>query len=1668
MIYAEDGNALSWAQERQRPLDPMYSLYEFLSTMPLYAKKELFQSMNRVLDNHVISDVFTTSSQMRWAVGVIRLGLQLPLEDLDIINSAFKQYSDVIFTLHRLRFNDNLMDENITTEMLSEYAALEVLKRPSVLFNPRLFFENDLPDQTVRNMGGQIHYKTAESFVFHGKKGSKEGQASEGDPGKQGTSTSYPNSPTQESHPYINDKYNATRRLRGVSSAVAIGNHSNQQQQQQQEQQQRSGDDHSSEDSQRQTLRGAARTHQALELWDRYVGFLTHVLRVYSTMMRGLQPLVSEQVTNEIFRSIISVIDMILSQGGTNPRLKEWTARYRDVIGEDIWDRTWATIGNRLETPAIKLLLDVWGRIISKHRVACSQLVTNVRYWLHRDRFVEVWMLLIDQISQRVLRMHYPHDTSIGVDKIYVRFADFSMTTTTTDEDAVFILTAFARTKVDFELIKNRGYYMYALEVCTIIERILAIKKVLLIDGKQYVQYPPTANYILHYFGDALFSMARRQYIPSREFIIAKQRVMTVLTRMLTLEECPHDKILPQNCMRILQTFHQAVAQNREAQATLPNIPALLKNTPLVRPLIPRLFDLVCHVLPKERYATLILDERVTRHYAYEALSALIAFVGYYHSLSQSDLIADLDRLLRKHLDNQIKDVVGCAQLGYLRNSCESLIRRIERCRFKKSAEKDPTFKRYLRFIFQTLTLSVVTENDTENMQYLTCIILTFLYQYSRYCSGYVETFINFYIEQLKSTKSDMLSTVYTYGLTQAAMITWTSSLSRNQIQRITTAIIDMLANCDNNLHRYTCWNPYHQLFISSLRCLISWVSILSDSKLLAPVSLNKLVDLLTRCNGFISQAQPKQNFDKPKSGFRLQLVTSNLEANTAEESADLLNKSSQSEGSLTDSNAETITSFTMHDLFGKSAKIALPEIGLNKPAEKIYTLSNTLYTTLNTTIAVFSTTILRGMDTMQYYAKHIPTDVYTTRQAIHHRSLPKTKSILKYFCPQVADLLEGYVPTSIRFFSVFHRAIYTVINLKKYSNGKWSDSVLFTTSRYAGGSKQWLTFLKHPKASKVQRTDCDLECSSDTTPLPWIRLGNDVMYPESVKKKLRFSDALENLRGAKSQVDDASEQAIEQATATDYKRLHENRNAPDVQFAPAQPSEQPLRGNTYDRPTCALFFGIDFSLLRIIEPILSDLDQLDDLDRPFSAHAGIIYLQSPDSLSTQRDICKGPLRGTSVEFSRFLSLLNRLHLSPAELLKRRSSLPLLRYVFAIKGFKVCYNLAPNISSLISGEPMSPEDNVEFYQLLRQRGIAVLWFDSHPGSLNTDLAWQFIDRLRSYTEKPRRKFSDDEYLQPSNPNAEKQSSGLDSPPATGPPPPSDQASRPSSADPSSSVTGSLLDYRYTASHSNVKQTAKKTLVAKMFHIKRQAHLSPNNELYRCCSEPGITLSKWPPKRAVKPTTPESVRSARTGVSVSTKVQPPESEAGIHSKGKQPLGTRSMPKDTPLGPLEKFLKASTRQNSAAYQAQPGHNDISRQAPGVTEECSDSEPRVRILIALAPVVDTNGRLLKVAVSTTGGPDKLNRDFARMTGPLMSNMVVESKYIAQILSATILDASANMASLHNDDFSMVYKRMEMIKNIIDKYSIKHESISSAHKFMFPVGTSGVQSTFHIHQNT
>ncbi|KAJ2010226.1 hypothetical protein GGI14_006490, partial [Coemansia sp. S680] len=157
---------------------------------------------------------------------------------------------------------------------------------------------------------------------------------------------------------------------------------------------------------------------------------------------------------------------------------------------------------------------------------------------------------------------------------------------------------------------------------------------------------------------------------------------------------------------------------------------------------------------------------------------------------------------------------------------------------------------------------------------------------------------------------------------------------------------------------------------------------------------------------------------------------------------------------------------------------------------------------------------------------------------------------------------------------------------------------------------------------------------------------------------------------------------------------------------------------------------AIDVASLQVSESMLKELDILDSMDRPFSTQVGIVYLRSPDSLLTNRDVAKGPLKGVGPYFNQFLNQLSLTQVMPVERIKQHPDDPtLMRYSFCVNNFQVCYSLAPNVSSLISGTKMGPKDNQGFYKLMRKRGVSILWFDNHPGNLNEELAWRFLNTI---------------------------------------------------------------------------------------------------------------------------------------------------------------------------------------------------------------------------------------------------------------------------------------------------------------------------------------------------
>ncbi|KAJ2898567.1 hypothetical protein GGI21_004854, partial [Coemansia aciculifera] len=348
---------------------------------------------------------------------------------------------------------------------------------------------------------------------------------------------------------------------------------------------------------------------------------------------------------------------------------------------------------------------------------------------------------------------------------------------------------------------------------------------------------------------------------------------------------------------------------------------------------------------------------------------------------------------------------------------------------------------------------------------------------------------------------------------------------------------------------------------------------------------------------------------------------------------------------------------------------------------------------------------------------------------SLYQNIVPDNRILLRACKPEVAELLKDYVPVAINFYSSFRRVIYSKISFKRNYDGQWSDSVNLITARYPSGSKQWLVFptMPLPDDYTTKPSGNTPLLSSNATSPKWVRTNLDTQYCRNWQFRYSVPDARDYISSTSPLIDEESEDLIEDLISKDFCRLHGTHDDDEVPFAPAHPQNLAPRGDMFDRVYHFDQHAIDTTPLQMSETMLKGLDLLDSMDRPFSTQVGVVYLRSPESLMTKRGVAKGPLKGVGPYFNQFLNQLSLSQTMPVERIKLHPEDPtLMRYSFCLNNFEVCYGLAPNVSELISGSKMGPKDNHGFYSQMSERGISILWFDSHPGALNQELAWQFL------------------------------------------------------------------------------------------------------------------------------------------------------------------------------------------------------------------------------------------------------------------------------------------------------------------------------------------------------
>ncbi|KAJ2746473.1 hypothetical protein GGI20_001316 [Coemansia sp. BCRC 34301] len=1738
MIDPGDNDIFGWMPESRDEPPESNIQYDFLITVPLCVKREMFRTMSCVLSDYVICDMFHTPAQVRWAVSIIRFGMQLPLENIGMISDAFKQYSDVLFILNRLdsESGDAKLSDSANHECAT-LAALDLIIGPGIIFNPRVFFEDELPTRDLTHRFTRTVTHTPESLLFlqptildrPGYPGRSLSDTQRPDSyTSNAKATASPAEPTVPSVSVIesDDEALLSHKTEVTASAPKPGKPPESRLVPTQGSSVRSDEQAalagkpSSGRPRTASCSGlgvppslttrrpdytagpllalrhpptASRIACAVKLWDKYVELLAHVMQVYSTVIRGLRPMITSKPLVAVFKSLLQVVDMILSQGSSNPRFVRWTNRYRPLVGPEYWDKTWATIGDRLEPYAIKLAFDIWGRSDNMRHAAQGELLHCFEHWLHRDKVMEAWLHMINQVALRVLRSHYPHDPNTTSDKLFVHFAGFSTSGTTSDEDARDMLRAYVSKPVNLKELSSRGYLMYANTICNIVNNALLITKIVNVDGVDYAHMPPSANFALRDFGLPLYGMALFDHMASRDFVVAKRNIIAIFCHLLVMPENPKDPTTRSNRDRMLHVIYQAMCADQQAQVMLPNVPQLVKNLPQARIFIPVLFDLVRQVLPTAYNIDLLNDECSLRHSAFEALSTLTSFVGYYHRIGRSDLIAQKYSATRVNINERIMSSKNGIPPLYLRNAISVTAEKVNKSPFTKSKQKDAIFVDYIKFIFRMLMCSVLTEKTVKNLQYITSLLLTLLHQYACYNPGYLLLFTELYVEQFQKSRDERISAIYINGLNQAATVTWQSKISKEHYRQILTLITQALCNCDHDLRRFSNWNPYHQVFITSIRCLSSWTSVLAEHSLMPPEHLAQLMALLGRCNRFLSSVVVNtQGSPAPRWGRKIQLSTStdfedptfspDKVAAATEELAEASHVTPMG------SKPNCITSYTVLGLFGGKPKLVLPS-QKREAGQRVRTLSESLYKALTTTLEVFSTIILRGVDSDQHFGSHIPSDILLTRMSLYQDIVPDNRILLKACKPKVVDLLKDYVPVSINFYSSFRRVIYSKISFKRNYDGQWSDSVGLITARYPSGSKQWLVFPSMPlpddyAAASTHKCKDNMLLSKASTSVPWVRIHSDIQYCSSWQFKHRVSDAREHIGSTGPLVDEKSEAAIEDIISKDFCRLHGVRDKTDVPFAPAHPIHLEPRGDLFDRTYLADQHAIDTAPLQVSETMLKELDILDSMDRPFSAQVGVVYLRSPDSLTTKREVSKGPLKGVGPYFNQFLNQLSLSQVMPVERIKQHPEDPtLMRYSFCINNFEVCYGLAPNVSELISGSKMGRKDNSYFYSQMRERGISILWFDSHPGALNEEMAWQFLSNTDNGHSDRRGKASEVDTSNSGSLCTAKSSIGSQLKLKTEP------------REDTGNLTLSKKSTTLSVSLDKPIQTASCRLFSCKGETKRvQPNLaSPHRSKAREFLQKAMHITRRHVADTLDSTlsqyssTESSVDDAASIVDVPERCRAHSPESSDSSGSQVPLlealeaftpspqfNRRSTEtKTVPPTPNVTPSSTPTRIPPAARSSLPTAGSVSK-APyddgqnDSTDKLKEGpeKPSIRVLIALAPLPSTGGRLIKVILSATGGTKDMNTDFIQMTGPLMTHMVIESKNLAYLLSATVLDASANIASLNGDDFSVVCKRINAIKEIVETHCVKHESVDDVHKFIFPVGKHGLQSSLAISQ--
>ncbi|KAJ1950880.1 hypothetical protein EC988_004220, partial [Linderina pennispora] len=944
----------------------------------------------------------------------------------------------------------------------------------------------------------------------------------------------------------------------------------------------------------------------------------------------------------------------------------------------------------------------------------------------------------------------------------------------------------------------------------------------------------------------------------------------------------------------------------------------------------------------------------------------------------------------------------------------------IANSKFVNIGKENPKLNSIIENIFKNLMTALATETDDLNLRHTTSILLLFLLQYSDRNPGYISLYLRFLIEQLRISTRTSMSMVYIYALMMGASLTWEGKFDYAQQGELVIHLVRALSDCDRHLYRYTQWDRYHQLLITSIQCLNTWVGLSFNHIHIQPETKEILVGISERLDKYLKATEGHNVEDLQAVGRLAHLNTGAISSIVAGkrdystaiiDEADYMSRNPQA--ALRELQIVSVTSFSP---FTDSRDPGYVSTTDSTAVRRTHKISPSLYRVLFTTLVSFNSILTQAFKQAWPIPSRDRPDILMTRMIMRKEKLPDNSQLLCNYHPDLLRILDGFRPVSVSWYSSLRRSLYSEIVFENPDGVPGENTRVLVTARYPSATRYWV----------MQPGDL---------------INSDMLDDAHVASILATERSLEGEDGHEELTD---------GVLREYADMCQSDHPPVVQFTAARPRSSVPYGNAYFRMCTSTCHTGDISFIKVSQKLLEDVDRLDDLSMPYIAHAGVVYLESYEKLLTHPASAKAQLRSISTEFCQLLNQLGRGKLKPMECLKRNpDDAYLLKYKFWAENTEVAYYLAPNISALVGGRPLDSEYSEVFCSRLYYSGISVIWLNDSPHSIDMAHLWNLIDTASRWFESTTDDDGDESGAAPSSN-----------------PPESLNTKQASSTAPRKPQGASVISIRAKRRSNGKKTHGHSAVTRKRTH--KQSALDKASAAQQCKS--GSSSAQDSPsggRRRARDIFRKAIRRHRGVSTLATNESSSKtSRASSASRGNESPVVHPDEDRQSQAPPQSGRDASVGNAAADPKEEsprdppPAGNPDPSNRPATSDDKA-SGALVKYMIVLAPLKDTGGRLIRVRLAAAGSTERMNKEFLKMTGPLQSEMVVQARLLANILSITILDAAANIASLRGENFSAIFKRRVMLATMADEHGARFKTVEEAEKALYPVGRSGMEMT-------